>query len=518
MIQDLPNHTHFIDEHSHNSCLSHYDGTTRSPVRQAYSVATLLSLRHQSVVRLCRQARRRIFFLRIRDHPHSESRPRSTLSAHRFLTPFVRATHILVQTVVYARCLVLIVASCIAPRQLSSYPVSHPVCLHIPPSVLTATPSPAMPTSLQLTSNPSLTSVCDAKQVNGSKPNVVATTSRSIQISSHKSCSKLSAALINCRSMNNKSTLICDFIISYKLDLLFITESWLKGDLIQDDAVLQSSCPAYYSSLSWPRCAKKGGGLVLIYQKSIMVEKMPCCFTSCQFEIGCVLITVASKKVFCVIVYRPPQLSAAQFVIDFSELCSNLIQYDELLLLGDFNLVMSDASNPLASSSLSSVATQFDFVQHVTSPTHEKGRAIDLIFTRASSTLVHTVTVTPGISDHSAVYFLLCLDPPSRVMQRCMKRSYRFLSSSKFMEDLFVRVYQPPLAHVTHGFDIGQQASANPSLSVVNAMADALETSLRFVLDSHAPMRHVKMCIRFNLPWWSPEIRALKRISRKAER
>ena len=41
---------------------------------------------------------------------------------------------------------------------------------------------------------------------------------------------KAAFALWNARSINNKITTLCDFIITNRVDIMVITETWLNGD------------------------------------------------------------------------------------------------------------------------------------------------------------------------------------------------------------------------------------------------------------------------------------------------
>jgi hypothetical protein len=206
---------------------------------------------------------------------------------------------------------------------------------------------------------------------------------------------------------------------------------------------------------------------------------------------------------------------------DFEDLCTGLIKYDEIIILGDFNLLSFQENGRLTSAtpSLSSVAAQFDLLQHVTSPTHEKGRTIDLIFTRSSSKLVHSVAVGQGLSDHSSVHFKLSMTSLLNNDQRCSKRSYGAISLSTFNEDIQCYACQPVFSHIIDATNSpNQQATPSwSSSSLINVITVKFDNSLRSILDSHAPLKETKVRCRNTLPWWTPEIRILRKSVRKAE-
>jgi hypothetical protein len=60
----------------------------------------------------------------------------------------------------------------------------------------------------------------------------------------------IAAALINSRSINNKTVIINDMIVNLSLDCLFITESWMTGNPLVDNAILTDACPQNYSFLN----------------------------------------------------------------------------------------------------------------------------------------------------------------------------------------------------------------------------------------------------------------------------
>lgn len=72
----------------------------------------------------------------------------------------------------------------------------------------------------------------------------------------------LKLAVLNVRSLSNKSFLINNLISSYNLDFMFLTETWL--DKNTGNAVLTESAPPNYKLESETRENKKGGGVCAI--------------------------------------------------------------------------------------------------------------------------------------------------------------------------------------------------------------------------------------------------------------
>ena len=71
--------------------------------------------------------------------------------------------------------------------------------------------------------------------------------------SSKKYDNKLNLALFNIRSLANKSSSVNDIICNEKLDIIFLTETWLGSD---GAALLAPACPANYSFIHSVRLRK----------------------------------------------------------------------------------------------------------------------------------------------------------------------------------------------------------------------------------------------------------------------
>ena len=67
--------------------------------------------------------------------------------------------------------------------------------------------------------------------------------------------SHINYGLINACSIINKTETIVDFILEHDLDILSITETWLKSD---DSFSVSNVTPPGFSILSCPRLCKRG--------------------------------------------------------------------------------------------------------------------------------------------------------------------------------------------------------------------------------------------------------------------
>lgn len=116
-----------------------------------------------------------------------------------------------------------------------------------------------------------------------------------------------------------------------------------------------------------------------------------------MFKICC------SEPILCVVVYCPPY-SNADFLPEFSDFMSYIVlNYDKVIIAGDFNIHIDDLSNRFASEFLN-ITESFNLVQYVFGPTHKCGHTIDLVFTLGLN-VSSVIQEDAVISDHCPIIF-----------------------------------------------------------------------------------------------------------------
>ena len=86
----------------------------------------------------------------------------------------------------------------------------------------------------------------------------------------------------NANRIRNKTITLVDHVIEYDVDIMVITETWLA----EDDSVVIGECkPPGYEFLNFPRGgSRQGGGIGILYKKTLNLISSPSGFNSVNFE------------------------------------------------------------------------------------------------------------------------------------------------------------------------------------------------------------------------------------------
>jgi hypothetical protein len=296
--------------------------------------------------------------------------------------------------------------------------------------------------------------------------------------------------------VNYNAGIIAQHLVSFDLDLVAVTESWLTPD--SGDEVLRGVCPEGYLSLHRPRLDRRGGGLALIYRSTIRPHIIDIPFIPTAFESLACSFSINSSTILLVLIYRPPNSSHVSFLVEFGQFLDHLINVrGNLLIVGDFNIHVDDRDSTFAED-FSSVLVSHDLVQHVKEATHIDNHTLDLVISR--SNLVSRCYASDLISDHFAVHWSIKAHRPLRPRKWVSFRNLKAIDTLSFEEDLL-------------------------ALPVITEAADNLEDlltqyneGLSSVLHKHAPLIKRRTTIRPENPWASSEIFEIRRRVRKQER
>lgn len=316
--------------------------------------------------------------------------------------------------------------------------------------------------------------------------------------------SNIRFALWNARSINNKTASLCDFIISRQLDIMALTETWLYGDDRDSHTLADiSRTLGHYNILHIPRKNRHGGGIALISRNGLIItsnnhrsfKSMECLDVNVKSE---------NKVIRLFLIYRPPpssknKLTTTMFFDEFNTLTEEIMAVStSCLICGDFNIHM-DSNNGEAihfQETLHSAGLK----QHVDFVTHSKGHTLDLIITNDDEMISSLFPLFDLPSDHASLACKLNIPRPPRVQVRRRHRKVYAIDVDNFIEDL------KQVQFVT-----------NPP-STLPTLVDSYNKELLSVLDRHAPLQDRTISIRPHAPWFSDNLRVLKKEKRRCER
>ena len=313
-------------------------------------------------------------------------------------------------------------------------------------------------------------------------------------------------ALWNARSIATKHASMCDFVISEKLDILILTETWLKGDSRDDHVIaeIENTLPDH-QLIHVPRSSGRGGGVAVIMRKGYSLYH-DCQHRSVSFEHLDLSITSGSTSLRLLAVYRPPpsnknHLNASLFFEEFSNMLETLaISSGSLLIAGDFNFHVDIASDSEASKFLE-LLESVNLDQHVHVPTHRHGHTLDLIITRSSQDLITSINTSSDLpSDHSAVICKVHIPRPNATKQMIKHRKLRAVNIDLLASDI-------------------RKSSLllTPATDLVS-LTDQYNSVLGGLLDEHAPKQDRLITLRPHAPWYNDSLKAAKQEKRRRER
>ena len=219
---------------------------------------------------------------------------------------------------------------------------------------------------------------------------------------------------MNAQSIRNKGPDLVDFVCDSEVDIVVITETYLKSG---DFAARIAATPSGYWLFDHPRPDRNGGGSGILAQDLLVVTQARAGICD-SFEYSEWIIVSGSACLRLVVIYRPPYSSShprtvGMFVTEFAEFLESAVMTAEpLVLAGDFNIhvnIMADNGAAQFLDLLSSMGLH----QHIDFPTHTSGNTLDLLISRTlNSNIIQDVHPGTYFSDHCLALFTINISVP----------------------------------------------------------------------------------------------------------
>ena len=309
---------------------------------------------------------------------------------------------------------------------------------------------------------------------------------------------------MNARSVRNKAEDIANFILDESIDILTITETWLKsGDY--DKVTLGNLVPKGYKLMHTPRAKRRGGGVGIIIRKNIRSTVQRARHYS-AFEHMEALIQSGNECIRLCVIYRPPvsryTAPTDTFIEQFHEYAEQHVTTNgKIIIVGDFNFHMEDTNNTDAQK-FQDLLFSLNLTQYITQVTHEGGHMLDLIITREdeSNLLAEIEIHGTGLSDHFPIECIIPWKKPSIPKKKIQYRKWKDIDMDSFIKSI---QDSEPINHPSD--DLSE---------LVDMYNDTLKTNLEKV----APLITKEVTDRQKCPWYCDEIKLAKQERRKAER
>ena len=159
------------------------------------------------------------------------------------------------------------------------------------------------------------------------------------------------------------------------------------------------------------------------------------------------------------------------FLDEFASYLTTLISSQcKILIAGDFNFHFDVTDDP-DTVKLQDLLETCNMTQFIKEPTHISGHTLDLVVTRSSDNLIHSVEVGTFFSDHNAVHCKLKLNKPAYAKNQVAYRKLKKIDHADFNRDIR-----------------DSDLITNPK-SDLPGLIDQYNETLTTILENHAPLK-----------------------------
>lgn len=305
----------------------------------------------------------------------------------------------------------------------------------------------------------------------------------------------LTIGLLNPGSLGTGHDEFIVALLRHDVDVMAINETWLRTG---EEA--RAPVPPGYRLRHMPRQAgsrSRGGGVGFYIKRDINVRLLAHPPAPLVEQMWLSLYINGHRMVIGT-AYRPPWLNIDTFIDALSNSVCSFSMFDHILLLGDFNINLLNASDS-NTKKLTDFLTCMNLTQYVDIPTHFTDHSETLIDLLCSTTQIFDVNVDyiPDLSSHAFITCKLHTKKSKPPPKWITYRPLRDINLEDFQNDV-------------------ESINWNSLISgSVSGMVEALSANILCLYDYHAPVK--KSCVRERTyPWITYNIKEMMTLRDKA--
>lgn len=301
---------------------------------------------------------------------------------------------------------------------------------------------------------------------------------------------------LNIRSLRNSAHLLQlrELTNNRKFDIITISETWLNTTVTSGEVGIDG-----YKLFRLDRLHKSGGGVCAYVRKELKTKVLKDFSYISDRNFHQLWISVQLRKlksILVCIVYRPVDCPLSFFEDTLKPNYTQALALNKpIVILGDLNCDGLNV-NCIGYKAMSKFLVEMNLKQTVNAPTRitaTTSSLLDVILVSSPSLVRSSGVINMPISDHLPVYAELKVKIPKPLPYTISTRSYKNYNSNLFSSDLASNA--DDLLSIFNGSD-------------VNAKLDTFNTFFLSTLDSHAPIKTIKIRNR-PCPFVTSEIRQL---------
>jgi exonuclease III len=228
----------------------------------------------------------------------------------------------------------------------------------------------------------------------------------------------LKIGVFNAQSIRNKALMTMDLTLEHDLDVVAISETWLREE---ESAVVAEIKPPGYDFYHVARQtiedgpARRGGGVGILIRSSLKHEVIQRRRYD-SFEAIEMMIRCGNNSIRLINIYRPQRLPGDvqapwnTFLTDFENFLAELTSSPgKLLLVGDMNVAANKDDDPHVRA-YNQILQVNNMLQHVGLPTHVSKNTLDHICTKENEDVLQPSSIriekeAGNLSDHAFLVF-----------------------------------------------------------------------------------------------------------------